>query len=105
MQKVFQCPLVIQITDDEKYLLQRDLKKQADMLKKIKGKKPIDLLRHYKRMARDNIKDIIACGFILEKTYIFQDLEAMGSVCSTFGICLWWRELTVAVARSTTTSS
>ena len=50
------------------------------MLKKIKGKKPIDLLRHYKRMAHDNIKDIIACGFNLEKTYIFQDGMAMGYV-------------------------
>jgi tryptophanyl-tRNA synthetase len=66
------------LPDDEKYLLQRDVKKQAEMLKKIKGKKPIDLLRHYKRMAHDNIKDIIACGFILEKTYIFQDSQAMG---------------------------
>lgn len=65
-------------TDDEKYLLERDVKKQAEMMKKIKGKKPIDLLRHYKRMAHDNIKDIIACGFILEKTYIFQDGLGMG---------------------------
>ena len=60
--------------------MQRDVKKQAEMLKKIKGKKPIDLLRHYKRMAHDNIKDIIACGFNLEKTYIFQDGMAMGYV-------------------------
>jgi tryptophanyl-tRNA synthetase len=48
------------------------------MMKKIKGKKPRDLLKHYKRMAHDNIKDIIACGFILEKTFIFQDGLAMG---------------------------
>lgn len=66
------------MVDDEKYLLERDIKKQAETMKKIKGKKPIDLLRHYQRMATDNIKDIIACGFLLEKTYIFQDTQAMG---------------------------
>lgn len=48
------------------------------MMKKIKGKKALDLLQYYQRMAFDNIKDIIACGFILEKTYIFQDSQAMG---------------------------
>lgn len=56
------------------------------MLKKLdkakpkgsKKSKPIDLLRHYKQMGQENIKDIIACGFILEKTFICSDLMQMG---------------------------
>ncbi|WVQ83361.1 tryptophan-tRNA ligase [Cryptococcus sp. DSM 104549] len=78
LQRVFNVPLVIQVTDDEKYLLERDTKKQADLMKKIKAKKPIDLLRHYKKMGQDNIKDIIACGVIPEKTFIFSDLNNVG---------------------------
>ncbi|OCF37363.1 tryptophan-tRNA ligase [Kwoniella heveanensis BCC8398] len=78
LQRVFNVPLVIQLTDDEKYLLERDIKKQAEIMKKIKGKKPIDLLRHYKRLGQENLKDIIACGFIPEKTFIFSDLSHVG---------------------------
>ncbi|EIW71280.1 hypothetical protein TREMEDRAFT_67668 [Tremella mesenterica DSM 1558] len=78
LQRTFNVPLVIEITDDEKYLLERDSKKQAETMKKIKGKKPLDLLRHYKSMGQDNIKDIIACGFIPEKTYIMSNLRRMG---------------------------
>lgn len=70
--------LRLTVLDDEKYLLERDSKKQADIMKTHKLKKPIDLLRHYKRMGQDNIKDIIACGFLPEKTYIFSDLSSMG---------------------------
>lgn len=66
--------------DDEKYLLQRDVKKQADMMKKIKAKNPIDLLKHYQAMGQDNIRDIIACGFLPEKTFIFSDLDYLGCV-------------------------
>lgn len=72
--------------DDEKYLLERDSKKQAEMLKKLdkakpkgsKKSKPIDLLRHYKQMGQENIKDIIACGFDPAKTFICSDLMQMG---------------------------
>lgn len=93
LQRVFNVPLVIQITgestvglgvhsltrvDDEKYLLERDVKKQAELSKKHKLKKPLDLLNHYHRMGQDNIKDIIACGFLLEKTFIFSNLNNVG---------------------------
>ncbi|ODN82282.1 tryptophan-tRNA ligase [Cryptococcus amylolentus CBS 6039] len=81
LQRVFNVPLVIQVTDDEKYLLERDAKKQADLMKKNKIKKPIDLLRHYKKMGQENIRDIIACGVIPEKTFIFSDLN---NVSGTF---------------------
>jgi len=54
--------LVIQITDDEKYF--------------FRGDKDID---EYTKMGIDNIKDIIAVGFDLEKTFIFIDSKYIGS--------------------------
>ena len=94
LQRVFDVPLVVQITgkcdvylvrqglmaDDEKYLLERDIKKQAELSKKHKLKKPLDLLQHYHKMGQDNIKDIIACGVNPEKTFIFSDLSFQGEV-------------------------
>eukprot|EP01017_Pseudomicrothorax_dubius_P025512 TRINITY_DN2764_c0_g1_i2.p1 TRINITY_DN2764_c0_g1~~TRINITY_DN2764_c0_g1_i2.p1 ORF type:complete len:404 (+),score=132.25 TRINITY_DN2764_c0_g1_i2:61-1272(+) len=61
LQDTFNIPLVIQMTDDEKFFF----KGEAD-------------LEEYTRMARENIKDIIACGFDLEKTFIFIDTQYMG---------------------------
>lgn len=58
LQRVFDVPLVIQITDDEKYLYKEDLG-----------------LEKYIEMGRNNIKDIIAFGFDLEKTFIFSDVN------------------------------
>ncbi|KAF8823119.1 tryptophanyl-tRna synthetase (TrpRS2) [Cardiosporidium cionae] len=55
LQEVFDVPVVIQITDDEKYL--------------FKEKLP---LSEYINMGFENIKDIIACGFNPEKTFIFR---------------------------------
>ncbi|KAH9423997.1 Tryptophan--tRNA ligase, cytoplasmic [Dermatophagoides pteronyssinus] len=57
LQDTFDVPLVIQLTDDEKYLW-RGLK-----------------LDNIKRHSRENIKDIIACGFDVEKTFIFTDTD------------------------------
>lgn len=60
LQDTFDVPLVIQMTDDEKYLW-KDLK-----------------LEECNRLAHENAKDIIACGFDENKTFIFSDLEYMG---------------------------
>lgn len=60
LQDVFNVPLVIQLTDDEKYLW-----------------KDITLEQAYK-YALENTKDIIACGFDVNKTFIFSDLDYMG---------------------------
>ena len=54
MQDAFDVPLVIQITDDEKFMYRPEL----DYEKVLK-------------MAVSNIKDIIAFGFDPEKTFIF----------------------------------
>ncbi|KAK6481551.1 tryptophan--tRNA ligase [Huso huso] len=60
LQDVFDIPLVIQLTDDEKYLW-KDL-----------------TLEDCHRYAVENAKDIIACGFDVNKTFIFSDLDYMG---------------------------
>ncbi|CAH6719455.1 tryptophan--tRNA ligase, cytoplasmic [[Candida] jaroonii] len=61
LQDVFDVPLVIELTDDEKFL--------------FKPKLTID---DVKRFALVNAKDIIAVGFNPENTFIFSDLEYMG---------------------------
>ncbi|KAI8477493.1 MAG: hypothetical protein J3K34DRAFT_398423 [Monoraphidium minutum] len=60
LQRAFNVPLVIQLTDDEKTLW-RGLD-QAEA----------------RRLARENAKDIIACGFDISKTFIFSDFEYVG---------------------------
>ncbi len=60
LQRAFRCPLVIQLTDDEKSLF-RGL--------------PQDEAR---RLARENAKDIVACGFDVSRTFIFSDFEYVG---------------------------
>ena len=74
---MFDVPLVIQLTDDEKFLW-KDLK-----------------LEECRRLAKENIKDIIAIGFDPEKTFIFTDFDyiryinmsyyVMWSLCSELG--------------------
>ncbi|GJN92526.1 hypothetical protein Rhopal_005556-T1 [Rhodotorula paludigena] len=61
LQDVFDCPLVIQLTDDEKFLFKPTLK-----------------LEQVHEFAYQNAKDIIACGFKLEKTFIFSNLDYVG---------------------------
>jgi tryptophanyl-tRNA synthetase len=52
---------VIQLTDDEKFFHKGDL-----------------TIEEYQRFGIENAKDIIACGFDPEKTFIFLDTEYMG---------------------------
>lgn len=60
LQEAFDVPLVIQMSDDEKTLW-KDLKVE-DAIK----------------LANENAKDIIAMGFDVEKTFIFNNLTFMG---------------------------
>ncbi|CAR26297.1 hypothetical protein ZYGR_0H01060 [Zygosaccharomyces rouxii] len=62
LQDVFDVPLVIELTDDEKFLF-----KQKLTIEDVKG------------FSKENCKDIIAVGFNPENTFIFSDLEYMGS--------------------------
>jgi tryptophanyl-tRNA synthetase len=62
LQEAFDVPLVIQMTDDEKFLW-----------------KDLTLEEAY-RLGRANAKDIIACGFDRSKTFIFSDLDYHGAM-------------------------
>ena len=57
LQDTFDVPLVIQMTDDEKFLW-KDL-----------------TIEETNRLAHENAKDIIACGYDLDRTFIFSDVE------------------------------
>ncbi|CAL1366168.1 unnamed protein product [Linum trigynum] len=60
LQDAFKVPLVIQLTDDEKC-----------MWKNLS-------VEECQRLARENAKDIIACGFDVTKTFIFSDFDYVG---------------------------
>lgn len=61
LQDVFDVPLVIMLTDDEKFLFKQELK-----------------VPDVKKFTKANAKDIIAVGFDVKKTFIFSDFEYMG---------------------------
>jgi tryptophanyl-tRNA synthetase len=66
LQRVFDCFIVIQMTDDEKFLVKEQL-----------------TLEDCKRFAVENAKDIIAAGFNPEKTFIFSDVAYFGHMYET----------------------
>ncbi|KAI8813775.1 hypothetical protein BJ742DRAFT_378980 [Cladochytrium replicatum] len=61
LQDSFDAPLVVQLTDDEKFLFKQELK--------------LDEAHKY---AIENAKDIMAFGFDPEKTFIFSNLDYVG---------------------------
>ena len=67
--------MVIQLTDDEKFLF-KDLK-----LEECHRLRPFLFVLYkinvvlFLRLAYENVKDIIACGFDPAKTFIFSDLD------------------------------
>lgn len=62
LQKLFDCPVVIQITDDEKYI-----KNETSLEENI-------------RYGEENIKDILAIGFDPAKTFIFSNSQYIGQL-------------------------
>jgi tryptophanyl-tRNA synthetase len=63
LQDTFNVPLVIQLTDDEKFFFKNNLSLQDTYA-----------------LARQNAKDVIACGFDISKTFIFSDLDYVGTM-------------------------
>lgn len=63
LQDAFNAPLVVQMTDDEKFLWKRDT---------------IPHVSDAYQMCRENARDIIAIGFNPTKTFIFSDLHYVG---------------------------
>lgn len=81
LQKVFNVPLVIQLTDDEKFFWKNLSLKECH------------------RLGFENCKDIIACGFDISKTFIFSDLEYIGTLYPN--ICKLQKCFTFNQVRST----
>ncbi|KAG0684177.1 tryptophan--tRNA ligase [Pichia californica] len=79
LQEVFDVPLVIELTDDEKFLF-----------------KPKLTIEDVKKYAVENAKDIISVGFNPENTFIFSDLQYMNPA---------FYETVVRVSRQITTST
>lgn len=69
LQDAFDVPLVIQMTDDEKFLWKNEL-----------------TIEETNKLAHENAKDIIACGFDMDKTFIFSDVEYISYVFFHFVI-------------------
>jgi tryptophanyl-tRNA synthetase len=67
LQDAFNVPLVIQMTDDEKFIFKGKYEDATG-----------DNLDHYASLTIENARDIIACGFDYKKTFIFSDLEYVG---------------------------
>ena len=83
LQDVFNVPLVIQLTDDEKFFW----KKNSDTLEDIHA------------LAYENVKDIIACGFDINKTFIFSNLDYIGYLYPN--VCKIQRAFTFNQVRNT----
>ena len=69
LQKALGCPCVIQMTDDEKFLFKGKYEEGEG-----------DNLLHYAQLTIENAKDIIACEFDYDKTFIFSDLDYVGTM-------------------------
>ncbi|GAB7345830.1 hypothetical protein MBLNU457_4087t1 [Dothideomycetes sp. NU457] len=70
LQELFDIPLVIMLTDDEKFYHTRN-KNQGEA-------KPGTMVDDYIQFALQNAKDIIALGFDQKKTFIYTDYTYMG---------------------------
>lgn len=64
LQDTFDAILVIQMSDDEKFY--------------FKGNSEGKRVEDYNRLTYENAKDIIACGFNVDKTYIFSNFKTCG---------------------------
>uniref|UniRef100_A0A7S1Y256 tryptophan--tRNA ligase n=1 Tax=Grammatophora oceanica TaxID=210454 RepID=A0A7S1Y256_9STRA len=81
LQKALGCPLVIQMTDDEKFLFKGTYTDSDG-----------DNLQHFASLTTENARDIIACGFDFEKTFLFSDLDYVGRMYPN--ICRIWKAVT-----------
>jgi len=67
LQDAFNVPLVIQMTEDEKFLWKGEYSDETG-----------DNLMYFRGLTTENAKDIIAVGFDFKKTFIFSDLDYIG---------------------------
>ncbi|EAW23829.1 tryptophan--tRNA ligase WRS1 [Aspergillus fischeri NRRL 181] len=83
LQDVFDCPLVIMLTDDEKYMHSQKIE-----------------VEDAKKYAKANAKDIIAVGFDMKKTFIFSDFDFVGGAFYE-NICRLAKRITINSVRGT----
>ncbi|KAG8764423.1 tryptophan--tRNA ligase [Serendipita sp. 397] len=83
LQDVFDCPLVIQLTDDEKFLFKNELTVEKVL-----------------EFTKKNAKDIIAMGFNPAKTFIFSNFAYVGGAFYV-NVQKIARQITFNQARST----
>jgi tryptophanyl-tRNA synthetase len=81
LQDTFNVPLVIQLTDDEKFFFKENLS-----------------LEEAHRLAFENARDIIAIGFDVNKTFIFSDLDYIGTMYPN--ICKIQKKITYNQSRA-----
>jgi tryptophanyl-tRNA synthetase len=67
LQDALDAPLVIQMTDDEKFIFKGSYDEHTG-----------DDLDRFAALTMENARDIIACGFNYSKTFIFSDLDYVG---------------------------
>ena len=83
LQDVFDCPLVIMLTDDEKFM-----HTPALTIEEVEG------------FTRKNCEDIIAIGFDPAKTFIFSDFQTVGGAFYA-NICRMAKRITINSVRAT----
>lgn len=94
LQKAFQCPLVIQMTDDEKFLFKGEYSgENAGDGSGTEPNRTGDNLDRFANLTTENAKDIIACDFLPDKTFLFSDLEYVGRMYPN--IVRIWKAVTV----------
>ena len=94
LQKAFRCPLVIQMTDDEKFLFKGEYSSEnAGDENDADPYRTGDNLNYFANLTVENAKDIIACDFIKDKTFIFSDLDYVGRMYPN--IVRIWKAVTV----------
>jgi len=87
LQDAFDVPLVIQMTEDEKFLWKGTWEPGAG-----------DNMMKFRHFTHENVKDIIAVGFDKKKTFIFSDLDYVGHMYPN--IVRIWKAITYNAARS-----
>uniref|UniRef100_A0A7S3K5D9 tryptophan--tRNA ligase n=1 Tax=Aureoumbra lagunensis TaxID=44058 RepID=A0A7S3K5D9_9STRA len=87
LQEALGVPLVVQMTDDEKFLWKGEYNTSS-------GDYNLD---HYRTLTRENAKDIIACGFDPKRTFIFSDCEYIQHMYPN--ILKIWKSITYNQAR------
>ena len=88
LQAALGVPLVVQMTDDEKFLWKGEYDEAA-------GDYDLD---RFRALTVQNAKDIIACGFDKDRTFIFSDVDYMGHMYPN--VCKIWKSITYNTARA-----